>query len=146
MELGNWAFGNSRGEYEVPREWQDDFCGHLRAMGFSGYGSPVEWDDNGAWAPHISDHLDVYCRKITGKDGDTHRKYETDVFVIMPYYWGDADDIAALPNFVYKPTGFSLSWYKYALRDSYMSHDVTYAELDAMLRHCAESIRKETII
>lgn len=129
-------------KFEVPRAWQDGFCEHLHVMGFDCYGEARAWDYNRKFAPELSAHLDEYYREF-GRT-DTHYLYENDVFTIMPYYWGDDDMIQALPNFVYKPTGFTLEWYKYALRSAYMSHDVTYAELTDMLRHCADSLRKET--
>lgn len=141
MELGNLIFGNSRGEYPVPREWQDSFCERLAEMGFSGYGFPNEWDDDGRFAPELSERYDKFLVEIDGEDG-RHHKWETDLFVLMPYYWGDDDAIAELPNFVYKPLGFELSWYKYALRSAYMNQLVTLAQLDDMLRACIESIRE----
>lgn len=132
MELGNWAFGNSRGEYPVDRAWQDDFCERLYEMGFDSYGLPRKH-------PSPLDNLEA---EVIGKDGSFYR-YENEVFAIMSYFWGDDDVIERLPNFVYKPTGFELSWYKYALRDSYMNQDVSFAQLDEMLRKCCESLKAE---
>lgn len=34
MEMGNLLFGNARGEYMVPREWQDEFVDFLNSNGF----------------------------------------------------------------------------------------------------------------
>lgn len=70
-----------------------------------------------------------------GEEGDWCAKYgtnvETDIFAMRRFYWGDctcgADDASSeaheephkkdcalvLPNFLYKPTGFALEWYKY---------------------------------
>jgi hypothetical protein len=44
------------------------------------------------------------------------------------------------PNFVYKPTGFEIRWYKYALRDSYANREFTKKELLQMMEHCKKSI------
>lgn len=142
MELGNMGFGNSRGEYPVPRAWQDAFCARLNEMGFDCYGIANEWDENGKYSPELSKRLDKYLAEVNGKEGGRHHKWETETFVIMPYYWGDDDAICELPNFVFKPTGFGLSWYKYALRDAYMNQPVTFEELDDMLRVCVETIRE----
>lgn len=43
------------------------------------------------------------------------------------------------PNFLYKPTGFRINWYKYPFRDSYMSPGITPAEWRKVVRHCIES-------
>lgn len=46
-----------------------------------------------------------------------------------------------IPNFIYKPTGFSIQWYKYALRDAYMSHDITPIEFSRIIDHCILSLK-----
>lgn len=113
MELGNLLFGNSRGEYSVePREeYQEPFQEFLELNGFDSYG-------------------------IRG----TNRGYENDTFIIRPYYWGDDEDTAALPNFVYKPTGLEISWYKYPMRDAYSNQDVDVETFKTILNNCAASM------
>lgn len=114
MELGNLMFGNSRGNYSVSREdWQKPFVGFLDRNCFDEYG----------------------YKEASNKDF-----FENDVFSIRPYYWGDDETIAALPNFVYKPTGFELSWYKYPLRDSYCSHKIDDETFFKMLKNCQRSL------
>ena len=116
MEIGNLLFGNSRGNYPVPRgEWQELFTDFLAYNGFDMYGY---------------------------KEGAKEAFFENDVFSIRPYYWGDDDEIANLPNFVYKPTGYSISWYKYPLRDAYASADITEDEFGEMLEKCEESLKE----
>lgn len=44
------------------------------------------------------------------------------------------------PNFLYKPTGFSIQWYKYPLRDSYMSEQISVEEFAAMIDACIASL------
>ena len=68
-EMGNLLFGNSRGTYLIePREeFQDIFVEFLDNNGFDTYGY------------HENDHI----------------PFETDVFSIRPYYWGDDEEIAA---------------------------------------------------
>jgi len=59
--------------------------------------------------------------------------------------WGEAHDhdpecLLVKPNFLYKPTGFSVSWYKYPLRDSYTSEQLTVAQFTAIIDKCIESL------
>lgn len=129
MELGNLLFGNSRGEYPVDRDWQDMFISYLYEMGFDGYG-------------YVKDEeLEKYLVEVKG-DFDKKIRFENDVFVVMPYYWGEDDKIAELPNFIYKPTCFELQWYKYPLRDSYMNQNITRDELEEILKKCKASLGK----
>lgn len=114
MELGNLIFGNSRGKYAMPRgEYQDVFCKFLAANGFDGYGF---------------------------REGSGDETFENETFSIRPYYWGDDEAVAALPNFTYKPKGIQISWYKYPLRDSFCSHDITVEKLKEILDECAKSL------
>ena len=43
-------------------------------------------------------------------------------------------------NFVYKPTGFAIQWYKYPLRDSYMNQEITRLEFYEIIKNCMKSI------
>ena len=118
IELGNLLFGNSRGKYAVDRdEWQDPFCDFLHRNGFDMYG--------------------YYER-------GSERCFENNVFVVRPYYWGHAEEIADLPNFEYKPTGFTISWYKYPLRDAYASHNISTKEFMRILKECEKSMKGES--
>lgn len=40
IEMGNLLFGNSRGEYQIPREWGNIFLSFLENNGFNSYGYP----------------------------------------------------------------------------------------------------------
>lgn len=120
MELGNMLFGNSRGEHEVPRGWQDIFCTLLDALSMDYHGEG----------------------------------YENNVFIIRPYFWGDdpcPDDgecpcgnvalcQSMKPNFVFKPSGYELRWYKYPLRDSYANKELTRVQFFQMIGDCIRSI------
>ena len=48
-----------------------------------------------------------------------------------------------LPNFLFKPTGFELRWYKYPLRDSYSNMKVDVASLRKMVNACIRSLGKQ---
>lgn len=121
MELGNLLFGNSRGDFPIKnrklvhcREWQK----LLEICKCDGYGFTED------------------------KEHETDRGgYENDIVLINPYYWGNDDAIADLPNFVYKPTGLEISWYKYPFRDSYMNQELTDKELKQIWRECCNLIR-----
>jgi hypothetical protein len=119
MELGNMFFGNSRGLFEFPdrdivnsNEWET-LC--KKAQVDVGYGAPeVE-------------------REFYG--------FDNDVFTIRPYYWGEDEAEEELPNFVYKPIGFEIEWYKYAFRDSYMNFDLSKKQILEIFKKCAKSIK-----
>ena len=115
MELGNILFGNSRGKYHVtPREdYQEVFCEFLDKNGF-----------------------DMYGYKIDSKEWE----FKNDTFIIRPYYWGDDDDKAALPNFVYKPTGLEINWYKYPMRDAYSNQDIDIETFKTIMKDCERSM------
>lgn len=46
------------------------------------------------------------------------------------------------PNFLYKPTGFRINWYKYPFRDSYMSPGISNVEFRKLIQHCIDSASK----
>ena len=132
MELGNAIFGNSRGEYEVDRSWQNAFVNKLYDMGFNGYGFP-EYD-----VEAYKGEFKIVKSKYD--ENDCMEYFENDTFILMPYYWGDDDYISQLPNFVHKPTGFELQWYKYPLRDSYMNKNISFDELMEIMEDCKRSL------
>ena len=55
----------------------------------------------------------------------------------------DADCKLERPNFLYKPTGYELEWYKYPLRGAVASADLNANQFAAMIDHCVQSLRKE---
>jgi hypothetical protein len=128
MELGNLIFGNSRGEYELPREeWQERFVEFLERIGcdYHGYADPNRKKDGG-W--------------INYRGGLSSRKFD-----IYPYYWGEDDKEAAKPNFIYHPTGLEIQWYKYPLRGSYSNQKITYEELCEILKDCEQSLKERLV-
>lgn len=132
MELGNAIFGNSRGEYSIPRdEWEDIFYEFLENNGFDTYGCP-DYDKN--FNPKNG-------MKRVSNVGDP--AIENDIFLIRPYYWGDDETIAKLPNFVYKPTNLEIQWYKYPFRDAYSNQDIELEEFQEILKCCEQSLRKD---
>lgn len=124
MELGNMLFGNSRGEFPISdrESWQDTF-----------------WE-------YFTDDFDYHCFYDKYKEDPEHTTdrggYENDIFLINPYYWGEDEEIAILPNFVYKPTGFEIQWYKYPLRDAYMNQNISLNDAEKIWKRCIESMKE----
>ena len=118
MELGNMFFGNSRGEFSIPR--------------FVGY------------EDHIERLVDVSTK--TGYSPLGRRMieegFENETFAIRPYYWGDDDAIAELPNFHFKPSDYRVKWYKYPLRDSYQNQELTVEQFGKIIDACIESVKR----
>lgn len=141
IELGNAMFGHSRGMFKVERsgEWQEAFWKMLNGAGFDHYGN-YGYDDDGN---KIEDAPHRDCvKKCPNKRRDFG--FENDTFVIRPYYWGGNSRAARRPNFVFKPTGYQMKWYKYPLRDAYANRDLSLDEFKAMLSVCAASLAPET--
>lgn len=66
--------------------------------------------------------------------------FDNETFTIRPYYWGEDEELMELPNFIYKPTGFEIQWYKYPFRDSYMNQDLSKKEIINIFKKCVNSI------
>jgi len=122
MELGNMAFGNSRGEWPMPRHagFEEEL---LRLFD--------------AYAPNRNDNWREYGVE-----------FENNTFWVSPYFWGDctcddeheADCPCLRDNFYYKPTGFGIQWYKYPLRDSYASEEIVLEKFRQIITRCIESV------
>ena len=136
IELGNSLFGHSRGLFHVERgDFERVFRETLLAMGFDGYGH-YGYDRDGN---RIEDAPHRDCvKKYPNKRRDFG--FENDTFILRPYYWGGNSRAARRPNFVFKPTGYQLKWYKYPLRDAYANRNLALADFEEMLKRCAESV------
>ena len=119
MELGNLLFGNSRGQYPIERHPMQE----------------IFWE-------YFEDAFDYHCF-VEGYDSNERGGYENDIFLINPYYWGDDEDIAAEPNFVYKPEGIEIQWYKYALRDAYCNIELTKEKAREIFEKCRRSMDEQ---
>lgn len=115
MELGNLIFGNSRGEYPIEQraEFEEVLYSLFKEIGLNERG----YSENNIVS------------------------FENDVFVVRPYYWGDDENIAELPNFEYKPSNFHIKWYKYPLRDSYMNQNISLQEFKDIIESCKEHVK-----
>lgn len=118
MELGNMIFGNSRGEYHIERfPAQDYFAEFLDQVGLDYHGHP---NPNSPLLKYV----------------DSKGLIDTEMFSLFPYYWGDDEDLAELPNFTYKPDNIVIQWYKYPLRDSYSNVELDADRIKDMLEKC----------
>lgn len=109
MELGNMAFGHSRGAWPIPREpqYEDAIVNALEPLG-----------EFNAWENHIGSACEVH-----------------------PYWWGEEDAPEAnRPNLHHFASGLEVRWYKYPLRDSYASREVSPEEWAAIMAECRASI------
>lgn len=140
-ELGNLLFGNSRGQYAVPRDkWQDAFLEFLDGCGFDSYGYTTNKEMETKYLK-TKESTDIFVNRDTNYNSHIHY-FDNGTFMVSPYYWGDADDLARLPNFIYYPTKYELQWYKYPLRDSYANQDISFEEFKEMLEKCKESVKE----
>ena len=124
LEIGNLLFGHSRGEWPVPRgAFQDLFAEFLGQIDSDGYG--------------------CYYGGTSGLKRNERGGAENGTFAVNPYYWGEDDDEAEKPNFIFKPDGLEIRWYKYPMRDAYANEEITLARLKDVTAACLESIEKE---
>lgn len=125
MELGNLIFGNSRGEFEIDRDvYQDLFAEFFRSIGIDSYGTVT------------SKLAKVYPEYIKGCT------FENDTFIVRPYYWGDDEEIASMPNFEYKPDELKICWYKYMMRDAYSNKELTVDYIKEVFENIRKSLPK----
>jgi hypothetical protein len=118
MELGNMVFGHSRGAWQVPRNaaYEGPLDVLFEAAGLSSYGYPNDPD---------ADYFD------------------NDVWSARSYWWGDEEAPEAdLPNFIHKPSGLELRWYKYPMRDSYFNREISPLEWFNIIQECVTSLQK----
>jgi len=203
MELGNIAFGNSRGEYPIDRdvgfeeelqrlfkacvfkkeysEWNRSYGVEFENSIFSVF--PYYWgncscgfDDHEFKEGHINciqNEYDEYgddlfendkkyeiTKKLYQKRGwdtkskkwyygclsscdcDYNERYQRWLNSIS-YPEGHKKDCLLLkPNFLYKPTGLKIQWYKYPLRDSYSNQEIKLGDFKKIIDECINSVIK----
>lgn len=121
-ELGNILFGNYAGGHHVIRIEAEGAFSDAFGEVFDSYGM---LDDT------------AYSNGQTDRGG-----YENDTFLINPYYWGDDDSIMDEPNFIYKPEGICIRWYKYPFRDAYSNIPLSGEKMTEIFRECRKSMEK----
>lgn len=133
---------------------QDIFCGAMEEIGISSYGYYIDNNKEEHYGfenevfkmiPFKWDIEDCTCG-LDDIAGDIHEEkgeYEGNKY--RANHWHDLDCRASEVNFLYKPTGFMIKWYKYALRDAYMSQDVSVDKFRDILDECVESVNVDMI-
>lgn len=66
--------------------------------------------------------------------------FENDTFYMQEYNWEDEE--GETPNFIHKPSGFKLWWYKYPMRATESNMQITYEQFRCILYDCKNSINK----
>lgn len=102
-----------------------------------GYGHPQYHEHLTRWArahgfPQAPDGMAMHCdcgRRLADREW-LARHHHTSVCPII------------LPNFAHHPSGFSLMWYKYPLRDSYMNQSLSYPQFHAIIDDCLRWIQQ----
>lgn len=89
-------------------------------------------EDASVVEPHIKE---IYFEE------ETHSYFENDVFIVSPYFWGESEELHGKPNFVFKPEGIEIHWYKYPLRDSYINKKITLEHFKEILEKCKDSVK-----
>ena len=74
--------------------------------------------------------------------------FENDVFIMRRYCWCEKDDCKwcneeYAPNFLYKPSGFSVHWYKYIGRGMEFNQELSTEDLNKMVADCHASLLKK---
>lgn len=111
------------------KPYQDAFVSMLESWGLDSYGhvSDMSIEDEKKYI-HILDSK-------TNKGMHLHY-FDNGIFMINPYYWGDAYDLLNFPNFKYYPTGLEMTWYKYPLRSCALSQELTEDEFYEIIEDC----------
>jgi hypothetical protein len=84
------------------------------------------------------------------KDGWAEKygaNYENETFTMCTFCWCDGDNCpscsGAVPNFLYKPTGFTVTWYKYIGRSMELSEELSAKQLAVIVYDCLRSLDYE---
>jgi len=72
-------------------------------------------------------------------------EFDNEIFTMRLHYFGADKKEALLLKFIYKPTGFGISWYTSAFRDSYMNQELDQLQILNIFKKCAESIKDSDI-
>jgi len=124
-ELGQMIFTNTpMQEYSVP-DWLEALL-----MGLWAEIERVEWNNT--------------QEVVDNPFSNTGAEYKTDKFEVKAYCWcdGERHENGCPPNFLYKPTGFIVNWYKHLGRGASMNRKITPKEATKMFDDCLKSVRK----
>lgn len=199
MELGNELFGNSRGEWPIPRHagYEAPISMLIQEMGGDGGGYGSEFENSTfSMFPYYWGECSCGYEEAERLWSDSHEHkrdcYQTAYRALLGEYeasfqvpeglerglcqkfgipWNDGFGAAVhctcdyrqkwadflrcnahaeacpivRPNFFYKPTGLSVKWYKYPLRDSYASREVPPDEWRRVMLNCIASLKDASV-
>lgn len=72
---------------------------------------------------------------------NTGASYKNNVFAVQAHRWDDEE--GQEPNFLYRKTGFSASWYKHSHRGLYAGQNIDAEFIADMLNNCLASLRED---
>ena len=90
---------------------------------------------------------DIFCELDKEVCGWSRSPRENDTF----YYKSEAEDTIwdkdgnYQPNFIYKPAGFKMCWYKYPLRSCYANRDIDFDSFKKMVDACLVSLKNQPL-
>ena len=93
----------------------------------------------GIWQEHF--------RKLANECDWYRKPLENDIF----YYKAEAEDTIwddkgnYKPNFIYKPDGFRMCWYKYPLRSCFANRNIEFDEFSKMVDACVKSLKTQPL-
>lgn len=148
MELGNLLFGHSRGIYHITdRDVFEHIFQKLLARGFDRYGVLCDEKLERQYCRTKTSqytNAKIYSSATDNPDYHPHLHcFDNGVFMINPYYWGDAEDLMELPNFVYYPEDIEIRWYKYPFRDAYTNKELSSEKFKEIIDNCLKSLDSE---
>lgn len=88
----------------------------------------------------VNEDLYYYILEKGFEEVTSDLEFENDTFKITPYDWNEPKNPE--PNFIHKPTGFKLWWYKYPLRSPEVNFNITHEEFSCILYDCVNSVSK----
>jgi hypothetical protein len=188
MELGNFFFGNSRGDYPLERgKWQNEFSRIFELSKLDVYTAfenevfsifPYYWGECTCGNANAIDKFeeeynhsaDCFLTKVTEFENSLEANgvkrcspewyNRVEAFVVASGLEGctcgfeekydkfveehphTAECLLVKPNFLYKPTGYEINWYKYPLRDSYANKKLSFRQFSEMVDACIKSLKK----
>ena len=126
--------------YLIPRDeqFEGEFHAMLERCGFDSYGHL----DEERFDAETLKRLKELQTKFEDDDPMRHYEIDTPVFTIRPFYWGDEREVYVLPNFVYKPWGIEMTWYKWPMRDAWCTADLSAEDWKLMCDTVERSLKQ----
>jgi hypothetical protein len=75
-----------------------------------------------------------------GIDFDSEAEFESELFDLRPYYWGNEKSETKLPNFHYKPKDIQVFWYKYLGRGMTSNQKQIPIDWPSIITSCSQFV------